>query len=919
MFNNEIKRYSFCGFSHNLIELFLIVGYENSFINKEVTKIIETNSYSKLDFPTFDKNENLIPFQIKTYPSILSIISSDFKYEIISLNLLIKYLLPSPPIFYYSEETNNNNIENKNRNYIFQTNSTIENLKLSFNAYCYNFYEIKKYKKIKIFIPKFFVILSQYQLFGLFNQLSKEIKEQFNINDIEIPLEIQIYNILNYIPAPIYSNESLCFFCYHTLYEYSLIKNENQFYNLQNQKFLKIKQISGYPFYDINICKIVAMLTPDNIIKVFLLILLEKQINVFCTELEILNIFILVLTNFNFPLDTMYNWSIVSAGLSELKNDDSNLIGRPNPNILGFNLYYNNKYEKLLPATPHFSLDLNNAEIYCFDSKNKDNNLKELYNYLNSILKKKNLNGRLEKCITNIYIKLKEILEKMTSEKIRNSDFFFQESNNVIELNKKIQNIFFEFYITVFALVYPLISIKKLDKPNIEGKYYEFDKSKIEIELNDKENNLRELGLNNKEEIFIQYFLESLKFDTYINYICRNSKLDMLETIYILIDELIILKNLKEDIIIDYISLFDILYNIHKEFNIETEINFYNFYLYYKENLQEFFANESNSEFIEKKIENSKTPITYKYNRIELDSSILSKYIHLIDNLKKEKIEEIFPSLKIKNFPPYIIIKENKIPDLIESYCIENKILELPETIVMCVLNVFICFIEKYDIDIIKNDIIKILTLLKVSLRKYIYRIIYVYYNLCLKQLKNKNYSLLSKALSFIEIFDHLSTRKILPNHYLLNLIEEILSLYYKELDNFENYNNNDYQQINNDDIDKLFNLTIQHNKLKVNKSINYIIGIAQAIYTNKDLEEDFSLNFQNLENEKEIKSKIYSPIKLLNFCDSIYNDFIQEFNCTFSDNFTCIIINILFYFQNCQQIPKECHLILKFLFNCLI
>lgn len=108
MFNNEIKRYSFCGFSHNLIELFLIVGYENSFINKEVTKIIETNSYSKLDFPTVDNNENLIPFQIKTYPSILSIISSDFKYEIISLNLLIKYLLPSPPIFYYSEETNNN-------------------------------------------------------------------------------------------------------------------------------------------------------------------------------------------------------------------------------------------------------------------------------------------------------------------------------------------------------------------------------------------------------------------------------------------------------------------------------------------------------------------------------------------------------------------------------------------------------------------------------------------------------------------------------------------------------------------------------------------------------------------------------------------------------------------------------------------
>ena len=34
----QIKRYPYCGFSHNLIELFLIVGYEHSYINNEAVK-----------------------------------------------------------------------------------------------------------------------------------------------------------------------------------------------------------------------------------------------------------------------------------------------------------------------------------------------------------------------------------------------------------------------------------------------------------------------------------------------------------------------------------------------------------------------------------------------------------------------------------------------------------------------------------------------------------------------------------------------------------------------------------------------------------------------------------------------------------------------------------------------------------------
>ena len=119
------------------------------------------------------------------------------------------------------------------------------------------------------------------------------------------------------------------------------------------------------------------------------------------------------------------------------------------------------------------------------------------------------------------------------------------------------------------------------------------------------------------------------------------------------------------------------------------KINFHNFYVYYKENLQKFFEQEIvDSEIIEKKIiEKSKKPITYKYNKIDLDSSIINKYMHLLNKIKPEELENIFPSLKIKNTETYIEISENLIPDIIEASCIEFKQIESHEIIIMCVIH----------------------------------------------------------------------------------------------------------------------------------------------------------------------------------------------------------------------------------------
>ena len=914
----EIKRFPYCGFSHNLIEMFLIIGYDSFYITKEIPIKIEIYEDENKEI-IGNKNLNVLTLDIE--PSILSVLASDYKKEMISLNDIIKYLFPSQFILYYTHDINSNiNIEFYLKNLIFQINPSINDEKINSNAYCFYFHEqqiIKSFsdKNIKVFIPKCFVIISQYQCFKLFNELCNEIYKQFFIPEIEIPLEIQIYNILNFIPISIYSKESFIFFCYHTLSEYSLKNNENEFLLLPNQKIIQIDQISGYPFYDINISKIFTLLPYNKITEIFLYTFLEKQLNIFSTKSEKLNLFILIMTLFNFPLDSQYDWGIYSIGLNELnKGINSNMINKPNKNILGFNISYNESLEINLQNKPHFSINLEKEKIHCFDSniKEKNENLGDLRDYINSILIKTNHSNdisKIEKIIFVLNLKIKDIFDKLSTK--QNSSNFFVYQNNMKDLNRILQNIFYDFYLNFFSFIYPIIEMNRLEKPNKKGEYFEF-----EVKNFDK----NEFDLDEDESIFVQHFLDSFRFYSYFDYISSRKKFEMLHPIHMIFDELVILKKLNKKIKFDYMDLIDKIY-LNKN-TVNYSINFYQFYLYYKNNLQEFFGKEIDSDFIEKKIDNSKNRITYKYNKIDFDNSIIIKYINLLNKLKTEEFEEIFPSLKIKKKPVYVMMFENEIPDLIEITCFESKQIEFQEIIIMSILNILFINIEKYDIEILKNEIKELLSLIKISLRKYIFRIMYVYYNLCLKEIENKNYSLLSKVNSFIEIFDHLSERNILPNHSLINLMEKILSLYNKEEENIKNYINKkeNYQQINELELENLFSLTIQQKENEIiNEPISFIINIAQSFFSEKYIEENqFLLNFKLNSNQKTVCTNIYSSFKLFKMCNLFYNNFIVDFSIKEINivYYNEVIINLIFFFQNIQKFYEEFNFIIKFLSN---
>ena len=78
------------------------------------------------------------------------------------------------------------------------------NSHIMFHVFGYLFWECYYSGNFKIFFPKIFVFISQYPYFKFFSYLSQNIIYRIkNAINFEIPLEIQMYNIVNFTPSPL--------------------------------------------------------------------------------------------------------------------------------------------------------------------------------------------------------------------------------------------------------------------------------------------------------------------------------------------------------------------------------------------------------------------------------------------------------------------------------------------------------------------------------------------------------------------------------------------------------------------------------------------------------------------------------------------------------------------------------------------
>ena len=1034
--NNEIEnielkliKYPYLGFSSNLIDYFLIIGYENSYIDKNIkvniknklnTKYYENTKPENNTNDNFcnisyninttidtknndnintkisdnnDKNNNsneknknnnnnninvgkfLSIFHDKNKPSILSNISNlNYNDQMIEEEKIIEIVYPNiPNIYYFFDESLP---QNSYSNIIFNYNDLKQNK--IFNGFAYKFYELLIFKNIKLALPKSVVIISQYPYFSFYNSIIKDIIKLFKNKILEIPIEILIYNIINYIPAPIDYSYKYKLFPENTLKTYDTKSNENEdifksekIINKNYNSYIEIKknifenkcisQLSGYPIFDYNIDEIFKFFQFEFIIELFIYTFLQQDLIIFYDNLEELNILLFSLYQLNYPLNySSYFENIFALSKEEVMYDNKlKIINKKNSKLIGILNEYDKSIVEHLKTNFYkdvdyfFTCDLSDQKIR-FEyneniiNKNEFEKIKELFVFINKVIQKESGdNNKIREILLRFKYRLNEIIIKITNQLTNNilniqqeinnqtflknstnfsikndvniiinnfPEFFITNINNLFTICK-IQEIFFNFVMEIYTLIYNNYKIIKNENEEKKKDYFYFLNDAPSIIKNKNESKnfyikiLKNLKFNNSiDNFFLEILIKNniLFFSNFIKNYEIKTNLNKIPLIFC--EEFLLLNSNKEKI-----NYFNVIDHFYKNKIKILDINFNNFYSFYnKNNFYDFFIelSKENKNF---KIQTKTKKQYFQYHSIKLDKNILFEYINKIENLTNEEKIKIFPMMKI-----FQIEKEEinlrKILNSIEKILIEEKKINFNQIFVFIVLLLSNLFISK-----IKNNFFNILFNFFNSnifiLKKYISIFLLVFYRILLKNIQQKK-----SIQNLIEIFNELTnlilTKNILPNENILFLINKISNLIFSKEENKNNIINNN--NVNNKNLNELnllnlinFKIFLKKNfcKDEIKNEIVFYHLIRQNFNYNGDVNEECEkcniiikpeIFIKSPFLKKQKKSFIFSIIKSLNEANKFIKNYFYDLNDKkIEENkkeINELIINLIFY-----------------------
>ena len=915
----------YLGTSNKLLEAFYILGYDYNFLKDNYYKQIEViNSVSLFSIP------------INQEPNIISIISSLNSNQRLEKHFP-DFCFPNYPSIYYCEKNCN---EKPNIKCIHGANQSLDSNNIKY-LFTYTFYETDILNSnIIVYIPKFFIIISCYPLYLFFKYISDQILIQLNNNKLEIPLEIQIYNIINFVPAPISNSLILKIFPYYNLSEYKRIKLERDFLKLHKISKYFLPQFTVYPIMDLNISEIFKLISPETLIIIYIMFIGNEKHYFFGDNDVNLNCTMKILVSLFFPNNILpFPQNFVSK--SEIITDEvvvGDLIHHANNIFFGFQMNFNENYEKIKEENFPFNqltLGLNNKlkRIYIEKNELRDNEEKEkvklldnLYNIISNDKNYKKEKNRFNQILLKCYNNLQIICNSI---KLKSEIDFLNISEQQKQLNKLTQKYIYEFFIDFYHLIYNdlmekyVTKKKNLMKDNLN--------SNLDLSIIIQENTIEQL-FPELNKTYAKILKENVIFESFIQLLVDFKKInDYLLTSYIFLEEFICLLNIKLkfnlSFDIDYLDIINYCYNIDenkKEKEVDY-VHFLNFYKFYEGNSEIFkdslkykiFSNLNNSN-IEKKIIKSSTSqkYFYKYKSIELDNSILLNYINYLNNSNID-LSKIFP-YKNQNEHEYIPkeIFQQSISDLIESYFIEKNYLNFEYLIQTSIILIFCLYFEEINFFNYIDIITQLLSFLTYNPRKYIFKIYYLFYKFCIK---NSFYiSQTKNIMNLVNILDELNILVIGDLKLLINKIKEF------QIDNNNqeiiysktNIDNNSFNDI---PINELFSCFIQSRIGKKLDNSILIDFINNNSYDDSIYLDKVSLKVTPLKKQlsSALTSEIYSPIKLFNICNNLFNQFDNDLNirCLDQNILQNVLLNLLFYSIYINLNEK----IQKFLFSCLI
>ena len=903
--------------SPNLIEYFLIMGYEESYIQEKIIK--NFNAQTKADLELAEqKTKKLNPeskilneYKCRNLPSILFSLGSNFSESLEDGQSLIKDVFPVPPSVLYSI-IDNFIYEPMANDIVF---SNIQNNVVNI-GYAHIFYESKNIlENIRIYIPKAFVIISQYPFFNTFKNFCVEFLHQFKNKLLEIPLEIHLYNIINFIPAPIYSDISMTLFPLNDLGEIGIkCKNNSDLIHYNHQKEYKLSQLSGYRDLEIDISVIFCILSSDIIVEIFIQLLAGNSIAIFTNNITLLNMTIFIFQEMFYPLNN--NESVKCLSPKKFFHSDMT-----EQNIMGFACSYeeaenNSQYKSLCDDDDEeqneenklfdcdFILDLDKKKLEYLETANAEKALK-ISDYVKKIISSsRDSNSIFEKSLKRLYSNLNEIAFKLTyGNKNQIIPDYFSKEN---QFNRKIQNLFYNFMLSISYSFFQIVS-----------KYT----NEIENTRNEGIRPREDTKLSEDEYLFYSSFTQTDYYRILNNFIGGYSKeeLTLYQTPKIIFENLMNIKKLSEKSNISELSnnYYELIDEIYGKSNKTKEISFLNFYKYYKEkmakNIYELFNSRYARAIINKSV---KTNIKYyyEYQGVRLDKNIIFDYKYLIDALPQNEINELFNIGQNKYFSYDIFkrindkISQKAIYNSIEQYLIKTKSIDFISIINFSILNIVALTMHERTAPPFILSIYNIFMKIPCSIRKYQEIFFSIALRLITKESKY-NYQYFEKYFIIYEMCKELG---LFLNDQLINLVKEISQLKGTNPQRYEEITNKRLKDIEQTKSDKLYSVDCK----KKTKEIMAILqlNINQRINSAK---LTFKSKFYNKNKKIEYKEQL-SPLMIYDHANKMLENYLQDLNPERIDknDFEEIIIHLIYYTEIMpDKFPKDIN---KFLFYCL-
>ena len=935
--------------SPRLIEEFLIMGYTDKIKQEKVVNVIKSDILTKNNFKDID---NIKEYTINHLPTVISSITSSTNFSLIDNQNFIKYAFPIPPKIFYS----NPNIKIKEPEISKIVFNNIQNEAVNI-GYAYCFYEkenilLNEKDSLTFYFPKAFVIISQYNYFYTFHKICENLHKQYLSDNIEIPLEIQIYNIVNYIPCPLDNNLELSIFPNIDLSSIIKCKNEQEFLNInKTRESITLEQLGGYKHTEINFCKIFEFLSPENIIQIYLQILCGKRIAFFSEKKEVLNYTILFFHHLLFPLAGTENVFSLNPNIY-FNNEEiihQNIFGfvtsymilefsdpMPKDSKMNFFVFEDEKnaerrgFEKVKQKCD-FIVDIDGGNFKLYeepqniinnkienkeDENDDDNNSENIHDdeeeNINDLIRNKFLFGYfntlfndnfegvldLDMLIRELFTRLKSLSILIKNE---NLNSFFVENKEIKNISEQIQETFLRFNILICDNYFNVFS---LYKGGLE-KIYDRNEQKKE-----------ETGITEAEYSFYQSFEQTPNRDMLINLICGyDSKEPKMHKVSKRgFDNL--LASCKEDknnnLILKehYIEILDCIFRNENENNMKN-ISFFDFFKHFNDNLKLFIYQNINDDYLDKKMvkKDNTDNYFYKYKKIIIDKELLLKYCYYLDELSEDTKKKLFPITENEGSIEKIIYTKD-FYNAYDSFLVSHKIYNLKNIIQFCILNIVILSISELKLISFEEPIYSLIRSMNLGIRKYVELILNVSYRVLIK----KNVTNINIAKKYFDIYKiGIEEKKIFPNDELIileNHIKKYVELL-KEEDSIPiNEIANKIQSIEEND---LFNFSPEiEDKNEIGNEILEHLKKEGKVMKNISLKSDIL-------NQEEIKNDfVYYPYTLYLKLNELVNKFYTslEIETSDKDEYYKLILNVIYYARLIKdKIPQG---ILKFLFYCL-